>query len=63
VIDSDPEEDVGAREVAGGGQHSQPEPLGHDGGGQPDGRGAAADQQGLAGLGVQTDSQGAVGGL
>jgi hypothetical protein len=49
--------------LAGGGEDGEAAVLGQDGGGHPDRGGAAADQQGLAGLGVEADGQRAVGGL
>ena len=54
---------AGALGAAGGGEDGQAAVLGEHGGGHADRRGAAADQQRLAGLGVEPDGQRAVGGL
>ena len=48
---------VGAVGVAGGGEHGHAEPAGEHGGRHPDRRGAAADQDRLAGLRVETDGE------
>ena len=52
-----------AARLACGGQDGRTHLLGQRGGGQPDGRRAAADQQALPGLQVQAGGQRAVGGL
>jgi hypothetical protein len=63
VSDPDPDQDVGAGEVAGGGEHGEAAAFGEHSGGEPDRGGAAADQQGLSRPGVESDGEGAVGGL
>ena len=63
VVDADVAEGVGAVGVASGGQHGHAESFGEHGGGHPDRRRAATDQDRLAGSGVESDRERAVGGL
>ena len=63
VVDPGPVENVGAGEVAGHGEHGESGTFDEDGGGEPYRGGAAPDQEGLSGPGVEPYGQGSVGGL